>query len=245
MIYDNIQPLSTDLHRNYAVKVTDYKFAAELISVPVLANEIPYAAPDFPIVFSATANEGEYVPLALMGLKSGENLMLNEEGQFATRYIPGFLRRYPFVLSGDKSTDAMTLCLDDASAAVIKDGTSGHRLFEENGEHTQYLKEVLEFLKDYHYRAEMTQVFCKRLHELDLLEPMQANITFKDHEDANLNLTGFYAIKRDKLKAISDEDIVDLFKKDGLELIYSHIQSMGNMNKLIEKKSVRLSANKQ
>ena len=83
MIYDNIQPLSTDLHRNYAVKVTDYKFAAELISVPVLANEIPYAATDFPIVFSATANEGEYVPLALMGLKSGENLMLNEEGQFA------------------------------------------------------------------------------------------------------------------------------------------------------------------
>jgi hypothetical protein len=227
------------------VKVDNYKFAAELISVPVLANEIPFAATDFPIVFSATGNEGEYIPLAIMGLKAGDNLMLNEEGQFTTRYIPGFLRRYPFVLSGDKATDNMTLCIDDESSAVIKDGSEGRRLFEESGEHTPYLKEVLEFLKDYHYRAEMTQVFCKRLHELDLLEPMQANITFKGHEDANLNLTGFYAIKREKLKAISDADIADLFKKDGLELIYSHIQSMGNLNNLINKMSTRLGASKE
>lgn len=244
MIYDNIQPLSSEIHRNWSVLVEDYSFVSHMISVPVLATEIPFASAEFPIVFSATANEGEYIPLAIMGLKEGENLVLNEKNQFTTRYIPAFIRRYPFVLGGDKSTDTMALCIDADSSTVIQDGGKGRKLFEENGEQTAHLKEVVEFLKDYQYRAEMTKVFCKRLHELDLLEPMQANITFKGREDANLNLTGFYVVKREKLKMLSDADALDLFKKDGLELIYSHIQSLSNLNHLIGKKSAQFESAK-
>ena len=244
MIYDNIQPLSSEVHRNWSVQVEDYSFVSHMISVPVLATEIPFAAAEFPIVFSATANEGEYIPLAIMGLKEGENLILNEKNQFTTRYIPAFIRRYPFVLGGDKAADTMALCIDADSATVIKDGSKGRKLFEENGEQSAHLKEVVEFLKDYQYRAEMTKVFCKRLHELDLLEPMQANITFKGREDANMNLMGFYVVKREKLKALSDADALDLFKKDGLELIYSHIQSLSNLNVLIGKKSAQFQSEK-
>lgn len=240
MIYDNIQPLSSEVHRNWAVQVDNYSFVANMISSPVLATEIPFAATEFPIVFSATANEGEYIPLAIMGLKEGENLFLNENSQFITRYIPAFIRRYPFVLGGDKSAETLTLCIDEASDTVIKDGSKGRRLFEENGEQSAHLKEVVEFLKDYQYRAEMTKIFCKRLHDLNLLEPMQASITFKGREDANMNLMGFYVVKREKLKALSDADALDFFKKDGLELIYSHIQSLSNLNNLINKKSAKL-----
>lgn len=242
MIYDNIQPLSSDAHRNWAVQVDDYSFVSQLISAPVLATEIPFAAGEFPIVFSATATEGEYIPLAIMGLKDGENLVLDENNQFTTRYIPAFIRRYPFVLGGEKSADTLALCIDAESSAVIKDGSKGRRLFDENGEQSVHLKEVVEFLKDYQYRAEMTKLFCKRLHELNLLEPMQANITFKGREDANMNLMGFYVVKREKLKALSDADALELFKKDGLELIYSHIQSLSNLNDLINKKSQKLGA---
>lgn len=244
MIYEKIQPLSSEAHRTYSVQVDDYKFAGELISVPVLANEIPFAANDFPIVFSSTGAEGEYIPLAMMGLQSGENLLVSAEGKFNTRYIPGFFRRYPFVLSTGKDSDTMTLCIDDESSFIDKTGAKGNRLFDDAGAQTPYLKEVLTFLQDYHQRAEMTQVFCKRLHELDLLEPMQANITFKGHAEAGINLTGFFAVKREKLKAISDADALDFFKKDGLELIYSHLQSMTNLNKLIDAKSARLDAAK-
>ncbi len=65
MIYDNIQPLSSDIHRNWSVQVDNYSFVAHMISAPLLATEIPFAASEFPIVFSATANEGEYIPLAI------------------------------------------------------------------------------------------------------------------------------------------------------------------------------------
>lgn len=243
MIYENIQPLS-DKHRNWSVGVNSYDFAAALNSSPLLATEIPFAAGEFPIIFSATATPGEYIPLAVMGLREGENLFINSEGKISARYIPAFIRRYPFVLAGDKGAETLTLCIDEASKACSADGSQGKRLFEENGEQSAHLKEVVEFLKDYQFRAEMTKVFCKKLHELDLLEPMQANITFKDNQNANINLTGFHVVKREKLKKISDVEALELFKKDGLELIYSHIQSLSNLNTLIAKVSERAAANK-
>lgn len=241
MIYDNIQPLSSQAHRDWSVVVDDYTFASHLISVPVVATEIPFAASEFPVVFSATAKEGEYIPLALMGIREGENLFINEEGRFQSSYTPAFIRRYPFVLGGEQNADSMALCIDVDSKAIVKDASKGRRLFSEAGEQTEHLKGILEFLKDYHIRAEMTKVFCTRLHELDLLEPMQANITLGADKE-KLNLTGFFVVNREKLKALSDADALDLFKKDGLELIYAHIQSLSVFNDLINRAAKKLQA---
>lgn len=241
MIYDNIQPLSSQAHRDWSVVVDDYTFASHLISVPVVATEIPFAASEFPVVFSATAKEGEYIPLALMGIREGENLFINEEGRFQSSYTPAFIRRYPFVLGGEQNADSMALCIDVDSKAIVKDASKGRRLFSEAGEQTEHLKGILEFLKDYHIRAEMTKVFCTRLHELNLLEPMQANITLGADKE-KLNLTGFFVVNREKLKALNDADALDLFKKDGLELIYAHIQSLSVFNDLINRAAKKLQA---
>ncbi len=240
MIYDNIQPLSSDVHRQWSVAVDNYNFVSHLISVPVVATEIAFAANEFPVVFSATQREGEYIPLALMGVKEGENLFINAEGRFTSRYVPAFVRRYPFVFGGDKGADTMALCIDADSACISQDGSKGRRLFDDNGAQTEHLQEVVKFLSDYHTRAEMTKAFCTRLHELGLLEPMQATITFKGAEETNLNLTGFHVIKREKLKELSDADALDLFKRDGLELIYSHLQSLAHFNDLTRLAGERL-----
>jgi hypothetical protein len=241
MIYDNIQPLS-EKHAKWSVGVENHEFTSHLNSAPLLATEIAFAAAEFPVIFSATANEGEYLPLAVLGLKDGQNLLLNDKNVLATRYVPAFVRRYPFVLGGSKDSDMMALCIDEDSKCFSQDGSKGSRLFQDDGSHSDFLKDVVEFLKDYQYRAEMTRTFTKKLHDLDLLEPMSANISFKDKEDANINLGGFFVVKREKLKSISDADALDLFKKDGLELIYAHIQSLSNFNRLIDIMSTKLAA---
>lgn len=241
MIYDNIQPLS-EKHAKWSVSVGDHEFISQSNSFPLLATEIAFAASEFPVIFSATGNEGEYLPLAVMGLKAGENLLLNDKNLLSTRYVPAFVRRYPFVLGGSKDSDMMAVCIDEDSKCFSQDGSKGARLFQDDGSHSDFLKDIVEFLKDYQFRAEMTRNFTKKLHELDLLEPMSANISFKDKEDANINLGGFFVVKREKLKAISDADALDLFKKDGLELIYAHIQSLSNFNRLIDIMSAKLAA---
>ncbi len=241
MIYENIQPLS-EKHAKWSVGVESHDFLSDSNSLPLLATEIAFAAAEFPVIFSATGNEGEYIPLAVMGLKSGQNLLLNDKNALSTRYVPAFVRRYPFVLGGSKDSDMMALCIDEDSKCFSQDGSKGTRLFQDDGSQSDFLKSVVEFLKDYQFRAEMTRTFTKKLHELDLLEPMSANISFKDKEDANINLGGFFVVRREKLKAISDADALDLFKKDGLELIYAHIQSLSNFNRLIDIMSTKLAA---
>jgi hypothetical protein len=241
MIYDNIQPLS-EKHAKWSVGVDNHEFISHLNSSPLLATEIAFAAIEFPVIFSATANEGEYMPLAVMGLKDGQNLLLNGKNVLSTRYVPAFVRRYPFVLGGNKDSEMMALCIDEDSKCFSQDGSKGSRLFQDDGSHSEFLTDVVEFLKDYQFRAEMTRTFTKRLHDLDLLEPMSANISFKDKEDSSINLGGFFVVKREKLKAISDADALDLFKKDGLELIYAHIQSLSNFNRLIDIMSTKLAS---
>ena len=239
IMYDNIQPLSAK-HAKWSLDVENHEFIKHMNASPLLATEIPFAATEFPVIFSATAVEGEYMPLAVMGLKDNQNLLLNDKAILSTRYVPAFIRRYPFVLGGDKGSDVMTVCIDEGTEFFSQDGTKGNRLFQDDGSQTDFLKDVIEFLKDYQHRADLTRTFTKKLHELDLLEPMSANISFKSKGNANINVGGFFVVKREKLKAISDADALDLFKKDGLELIYSHIQSLSNFNRLIDAMSAKL-----
>ncbi|MBK8187512.1 MAG: SapC family protein [Cellvibrio sp.] len=232
MIYDNIQPLSSDAHRNWSVAVESYQFASNLISVPLVSSEIITAAQEFPIVFSKSGND--FIPLAIMGLREGENLLINEEGRMTTRYTPAFLRRYPFMVGAGKD-DNKLVGVDVDSSAIVQDGSRGQRLFTEDGEQTPFLKEVIEFVKDYQYRTDIANVFCRRLMDLELLEPMTANVNVGGKEGANISLSGFYVVNREKLKALSNENVLDLFKKDGLELIYAHLASLNNMSALTQK----------
>lgn len=91
----------------------------------------------------------------------------------------------------------------------------------------------MKFLQEYQAQFLRTQRFCARLKELDLLEPMQAQVTTEDGQ--RLSLGGFMAINRDKLKALPGDKLAELIKTDELELIYLHIQSMRNFEQLREK----------
>ena len=95
------------------------------------------------------------------------------------------------------------------------------------------MENVLKFLQDYQSQFQRTRAFCAKLQQLDLLEPMQATMSLETGE--NLSLTGFMAISRQKLKALSADALSDLAKTDELELIYLHLQSMRNFASVKDK----------
>jgi hypothetical protein len=224
--------LSSEAHRDWSVAVESYQFASSIISVPLVSSEILSAAQEFPIVFSKVGED--YIPLAIMGLREGENLLIDDKGIMTTRYIPGFFRRYPFMVGAGKDNN-MLVGIDVESSAIVKDGSKGHKLFTEQGEQTPFLKEVIEFVRDYQHRSDMANFFCRRLEELDLLESMTANVNVGGEGGTNISLKGFHVVNREKFKALSDENVLDLFKKEGLELIYAHLMSLANLNTLTQK----------
>ena len=231
LIYTQAEALSSERHREWSVKAgDDYAFCKETNSVPLTAVEFPNAADEFPIVF---AGEGDNImPVAVMGVRDNENLYVNDAGQIEASYVPAFLRRYPFVFSSNDAGDNFTLCIDETFSGCNQDNR-GERLFDADGEQTQYLKNVLEFLKEYQVHFNRTQAFCNKLKELDLLEPMGAQFT--PPEGQKLTLTGFMAINREKLKQLPSEELSALAKSDGLELAYVHLQSLRNFTSMINK----------
>jgi len=171
------------------------------------------------------------MPAAILGVQQDKNIFISDDGHWQGRYIPAFVRRYPFVFSSSEDGATFTLCVDKEFKGLNEDGR-GEKLFDEQGEKTTYLDKMLNFLQEYQLQFQRTQTFCKQLKELDLLETMQAHISMPT--GSQQSLTGFQVINRDRLKALDGEKLAELAKTDALELAYLHLQSMNNFSVMVD-----------
>ena len=78
-----------------------------------MAVEMP-AASEYAIVFAGTGDE--IMPAAILGLRGDENLYLSADGRWDANYMPAFVRRYPFVFSTSEDGTKFTLCIDETFA---------------------------------------------------------------------------------------------------------------------------------
>lgn len=226
LIYETAVPVTHSRHGEWSVEVgTDYNFSAKLNSAPLMAVEFPSAAAEYAIVFAGTGDV--VMPAVILGMRGDENLYLTRDGGWQAKYIPAFLRRYPFIFSSRDEGKTFMLCIDEGFPGFNREGR-GERLFGEEKKPTPYVDNVLKFLQQYQVEFRRTEAFCKRLKELNLLEPMQAQISLDSGE--RMSLTGFSAVSRARLKTLSASVLAELAKSDELELIYTHLLSMRNFS---------------
>jgi hypothetical protein len=235
LIYKTAVPITRSRHGDSCVEATaDYAFSGEVNSVPLMAIEFPQAASEYAIVFAG--QDDEIVPAVILGVRGNENLFLSDDKGWKAKYVPAFVRRYPFVFS--RSGDRFLLCIDEEFPGFNREGR-GQRLFEEDGKPTGYVDRVLQFLQEYQAQFLRTQRFCARIKDLGLLEPMQAQVTLE--AGARLSLGGFMAVNREKLKALPGDTLAEMAKTDELELLYLHLQSMRNFEGVRDRLEHRLS----
>ena len=232
MFYDQVVPVSPQRHGKWCVETgtEHFGFARNANSVPLAAVEIPHAAREYTVVFAAAGES--VIPVVILSIKENENLYLTDEGGWAAKYIPAFVRRYPFVFSENEDHTKFTLCLDEDWDGFNQEGR-GERLFDEKDERTPFLERLLDFLKDFQRDMERTKRFCQKLKDLELLEDKQANFTLEDGEKRSLR--GFMTINREKLSALPGETLQELAKTGELELIYAHLLSMRNLSLMLER----------
>ena len=238
LFYETAVPLSAGRHAHCAVE-TDrgHGFARGVNSVPLTAVEFPAAAAEYPIVFARTG--GQVLPVAVLGARRSENLYLGPDARWLTRYVPAFVRRYPFVFADSDAGKALTLCIDEAFPGVNFEGR-GQGLFGPDGEPAPYVQDVLQFALEYRAQWRRTQAFGWRLDQLGLLEPMQAE--FEVGGARPLRLGGFLVAERGRLKAVAGARLGEMLKSDELELIYLHLQSLRNFSTLRERLADALGA---
>lgn len=228
LFYESAVPVSNARHSGGSVQTGgDFSFARSVNSVQLMAVEFPAAAAEYAIVFAG--NEDATMPAVILGVRNNQNLFLAKDGTWQARYIPAFVRRYPFVFSSSDDGKTFTLCLDESFPGFNREGR-GQPLFGEDGKPSAYVGNVMKFLQEYQAQFQRTRAFCRKVRELGLLEPMQAQISTGAGE--RLSLGGFWAVNRGKLKELPGDKLAELAKTDELELLYLHLHSMRNFDGL-------------
>ncbi len=230
LFYDKVVPVSSQRHRDLCIQRLDFGFASKVNSVPLTAVEIPLAAREYTIVFAGT--EDAIAPAVVLGVADSQNLYLDENNAWKADYIPAFVRRYPFVFAQSQDATQFTLCIDEDWSGCNREG-KGQRLFDDEGNQTPYLQNMLKFLSDYQTQFVRTQVYCKKLKELNLLEPMQAQIGLPGGEKRSLG--GFLGVNRARIKTLAAEKLAELAKTDELELTYLQMASLNNLSSVVNR----------
>jgi hypothetical protein len=113
MFYERVVALSDQIHAQLKVRpASSFSYAARTNSVPVLGGEMFECAREYPIVF-ARGQVGP-LPAVLLGLRENENLFVDAAGKWDARYVPAFVRRYPFVPATGAQGELL-VCIDEAS----------------------------------------------------------------------------------------------------------------------------------
>ncbi|MFN9610709.1 MAG: SapC family protein [bacterium] len=231
LFYNDVVPISSERHGNWHVReLKDYSFTNKVNSVPLMAVEFLNASSDFPIVFAG--DDEAVMPVLLLGMRRSENVFIGSDGSWEGKYLPAFIRRYPFVFSRSEDGESLYLCIDETYPGFNQEG-EGPALFGEDGKASDYTNGVLKFLSQYQAEFQRTQALCKKLKDRNLLERMQVSASMPNGEQ--MSLSGFFTVDRPRLATLSTEAIADLVRSDTYELICHHLASLRNFNLLFDR----------
>lgn len=233
LLYKDLTPLNLRDHAKWRLKLMDTAdFLVGQHAFPLTVDEFMQAHRHFPIVFSAGEKP---VPLALMGLNEGINTFVDDKGKLTDDvYMPAYVRRYPFILAKlEANTENMSLCFDP-TAPVIGEFKTGEALFEE-GQPSQYVKNVMEFCEKFEHAGMRTQQFIEELQKHDLL--MEGEVAIQRTEDAlkpqeeqrPFLYRGFKIVNGEKFAEIRGDKLREWNQNGILTLIYCHLFSLDMM----------------
>ena len=235
LFYERPVPLNRNDHKDLRLKpIPNMKFALSAHSVPMTGVEFGLAARDLPIVFAGNSLE-DAGPVALLGLRQSENLLVDADGNWAKDvYVPAFVRRYPFVLAekpAGQEGDDFAVFLDEGYEGF---GTAeGDRLFNEDGSDTELLKNAEGFLGEFQQNIDRTRTFMQYLVKHDLLEARNVQLHKGEPESGHgITLNGLFMVNEEKLRALDEKVAHEMLREGVMAWIYAHLLSLSNIDRL-------------
>ena len=236
LYYEDPVLLDRDKHRKWRVGPSrGFGFARNANSLYLAGVEFAEACKEYAVVFTRAGN-GKIAPVAMLGLRSRENLFVDDQARWTGSYVPAFVRRYPFVLA-ELPGQSLGVCIDGAFAGL--NDQEGQALFDAQGNNTPYLQNALDYLTRFQQEFRRTEIFCERLGEAGLLRPMDARADLVDGR--SFTVSGLLVVDEQKLLELPDAAALSLFRAGELHLISMHLLSLGNMKQLVDRMAQRKS----
>jgi len=227
-MFKKLVPLQYDLHKDKKIKnIKGFGFAKEFHVASIMTHEFVRAAAIYPIVFIEDKKNDQFKPVVLLGLKSGENLFVDEDGKWSASYIPAIVRRYPFALAKAKDEQYL-ICVDEENDILNEE--DGVALFNEDGKPSDAVENVKKYLGELHQMELFTTEFCKTMAQNNLFAPMNMRVR---QNNKNQSISGSYVINEERLNSLSKEKFFDFQQKRYLPAIYAHLTSLAQIERLL------------
>ena len=210
-----------------------FEFASRADSLYLAGVEFNEAVKEYAIVFTRSG-DSKVIPVVILGLRSQENLYVDSQFSWQAKYIPAFVRRYPFVLAQMAGAD-MGVCIDEACKNLHD--PNGQALFDPEGQSTEFLHNAVEFLTRFQQEYQRTEAFCQRLAAAGLLTPMNARADLTDGRSFTVN--GLMVVDEKKLLALTDAQVLPMFRAGDLHWLSLHLASLTNMQRLVDRMAER------
>jgi hypothetical protein len=230
----SIEILNHQTHAQLKV-ITEHsaEYGENINNVPVLIHELKKLAHEYPLCFMKDPNTGQFNLYALLGFAPEENLYLDQH-QWNANYIPLNIQRQPFIVG--RRNDSTFISINTQSKRISH--TQGEPLFNSDETPTAYLNSINELLSQLTPSETMTKVFIAQLLNHQLLESARINIAFSD--GSTFSYEGIYTINTDRLNGLSEVEINRLQEQHFLAPIKFIIQSLQQLQRLIDFKNNRL-----
>jgi len=225
VFYSKLTALDKEKHRDVKLHVSNnFSAFSSTNALPIAGVEFIEAAREHVIAFIDYMDEG-IIPVYVLGVRDNENLVVTEDGKWKYRYVPAFVRRYPFIMLEPDENGRSIVCIDENYPGL--NSTIGQPLFNDKGEPGEQLKKAMEMLEDYHAQMARTQQFTKKLVDYELLEPFTPQLQTGDGQ--TFSLSGMLAINEQKLLDLEQEKALDLYRSGELAWVYNHLSSLSNL----------------
>lgn len=221
----NYIPVSKKSHADKRWRrIANYSFAARDAVAPLVIQELPRALMHLPMGF---IKQGEqFAPVAILGLQPGQNLFVTPDGRWIGGYTPAAYRSYPFLLA-DTDNGQRALVIDQESGLINE--TEGEPFFDKDGNPSQELKVVLDFLNQVDANRKLTQHICKVLAEHLLIKPWLINVQGSEGER---KIEGIYCVDEAAMNALPSESFEALRQAGALPSAYCQLLSMQHIQML-------------
>jgi hypothetical protein len=234
LFYERVVPLDRDAHRSLTLD-RGFDFARDANLIPAVIDEFGAAIAHLPIAFLPGAKRPAAV--FVVGLNPGRNLFLKPDGTWDGRYVPAYVRRYPFIV-GDVPGGEPLLCIDESYRGF--GGATGERLFSDSGEPQAVVSQALDLAVNYKRSADRTDEFCAMLQEMGLLGSVSFNARTAGGE--NTVVHGLFVVDEAAFDALGDDDVRKLHRQGFLKPILQHLASLAAISHLADRSGAPLKA---
>ncbi|UHC17158.1 SapC family protein [Methylobacterium currus] len=231
LFYRSVVPLDRDAHRVWHLDQPQrFAFARASHIVPALAEEIGAACRHLPVVFLPESLGP--VPVFLVGAAPGHCALIDDAGTWTGRYLPAYLRRYPFILGESEGSEPL-VCVDaeadllhsEPSAEPAEAKPASLPLFTEDGGETPLLQERIRLVAEYADAARRTATFGRLLQDLKLLRALTIQVQHPLSGESH-TLHGALGVDEAALAALPADAFARLHREGWLATIYAHLVSL-------------------